>query len=155
MKTRFLVLGLATLSAAFAVPALGQSRAEEDRWRSAQRRYDEERNIYEREQQRYDEAKRRDEQLRYDNNYGNNYDPARDYRADSRYAERPMTAQDPVWQGSDGQYYCRRTDGTTGLVVGAGVGALVGRGIDGGSADGVAEGGERAKGAEAAMRRGG
>jgi hypothetical protein len=134
MKTRFLVLGLATLSAAFAVPALGQSRAEEDRWRAAQRRYDEERNIYEREQQRYDEAKRRDEEIRYDRNYDDrNYDPVRDYRADSRYAERPMTAQDQVWQGSDGRYYCRRTDGTTGLVVGAGVGALVGRGIDGGN----------------------
>ena len=57
MKTHLLVLGLATLSAAFATPAAGQSRAEEDRWRAAQRRYDEERNIYEREQQRYDEAK--------------------------------------------------------------------------------------------------
>ena len=44
-----------------------------------------------------------------------------------------MTAQDQVWEGSDGRYYCRRTDGTTGLVVGAGVGALVGRGIDGGN----------------------
>jgi len=129
MKTRFLVLGLATLSAAFATPVAGQSRAEEDRWRAAQRRYDDERSLYDRERERYESARQRDEQLRYDDNY----DAARYYRDDPRYRERPMTAQDQVWQGSDGRYYCRRTDGTTGLVVGAGVGALVGRGIDGGN----------------------
>ncbi len=38
----------------------------------------------------------------------------------------------PTWQGEDGRTYCRRSDGTTGLVVGGGAGALVGRGIDGG-----------------------
>ena len=37
-----------------------------------------------------------------------------------------------TWQGEDGRSYCRRSDGTTGLVVGGGAGALVGRGIDGG-----------------------
>ena len=42
----------------------------------------------------------------------------------------PADRQDEVYRGSDGRYYCRRSDGTTGLVIGAGVGALVGRGID-------------------------
>lgn len=37
-----------------------------------------------------------------------------------------------AWQGEDGRTYCRRSDGTTGLIVGGGAGALVGRGIDGG-----------------------
>lgn len=37
-----------------------------------------------------------------------------------------------TWRGEDGQTYCRRSDGTTGLIVGGGAGALVGRGIDGG-----------------------
>lgn len=37
-----------------------------------------------------------------------------------------------TWQGEDGRTYCRRSDGTTGAVVGGGAGALVGRGIDGG-----------------------
>ena len=36
----------------------------------------------------------------------------------------------PVWQGQDGTRYCRRSDGTTGLIVGAAGGALVGRAID-------------------------
>jgi uncharacterized protein YcfJ len=34
------------------------------------------------------------------------------------------------WRGKDGRMYCRRTDGTTGLVVGGVVGALAGRTID-------------------------
>lgn len=34
------------------------------------------------------------------------------------------------WEGHDGRYYCRRSDGTTGLIVGAAAGALLGRAID-------------------------
>ena len=34
------------------------------------------------------------------------------------------------WRGDDGRYYCRRSNGTTGLIVGAAAGALVGRAID-------------------------
>lgn len=38
-----------------------------------------------------------------------------------------------TWRGKDGRTYCRRPNGTTGLIVGAGVGALAGRAIDGGN----------------------
>jgi len=35
------------------------------------------------------------------------------------------------WRGKDGQLYCRRTDGTTGMIIGgAAAGALLGREID-------------------------
>lgn len=34
------------------------------------------------------------------------------------------------WKGDDGRYYCKRSNGTTGLIVGAAVGALAGRAID-------------------------
>lgn len=34
------------------------------------------------------------------------------------------------WQGRDGRRYCRKPDGTTGLVIGGVAGALVGRSID-------------------------
>lgn len=34
------------------------------------------------------------------------------------------------WRGKDGRTYCRKSDGTVGLVVGAAGGALVGRAID-------------------------
>jgi len=58
--------------------------------------------------------------------------------ADQDYVDQDYAAQDyprqsyrgETWQGNDGRAYCRRSDGTTGLVVGAGAGALVGRGID-------------------------
>ena len=35
-----------------------------------------------------------------------------------------------VWRDSQGRYRCKRPDGTTGLIVGAAGGALVGRAID-------------------------
>ncbi|HTG39247.1 glycine zipper 2TM domain-containing protein [Sphingomonas sp.] len=34
------------------------------------------------------------------------------------------------WRGRDGRRYCRKPDGTTGLVIGGVAGALVGRTID-------------------------
>lgn len=34
------------------------------------------------------------------------------------------------WRGDDGRYYCKHKDGTTGLLVGAALGALLGRGVD-------------------------
>lgn len=34
------------------------------------------------------------------------------------------------WRGDDGRYYCKRSNGTTGLIIGAAAGALAGRAID-------------------------
>ena len=49
-----------------------------------------------------------------------------------RAKDRALGAQDVVWRGDDGRYHCRRGDGTTGLIVGAAAGALLGRALDGG-----------------------
>ena len=38
----------------------------------------------------------------------------------------------PTWRGRDGRYYCRRSNGTTGLIIGGAAGALVGHSLDGG-----------------------
>lgn len=58
---------------------------------------------------------------------------ARIYDQSGRYYEpRRLTRGDRIWRGRDGRYYCRRDNGTTGLVVGAAIGALVGRSLDGG-----------------------
>lgn len=48
------------------------------------------------------------------------------------YSHRHQTSENGVqyWQGRDGRYYCKKSDGTVGLVVGAAAGALVGRAID-------------------------
>jgi len=37
-----------------------------------------------------------------------------------------------VWRGNDGRTYCRKKDGTTGLIIGGAAGALLGREVDGG-----------------------
>ena len=55
------------------------------------------------------------------------------YDARGRYYEpRRVTRRDRIWRGRDGRYYCRRANGTTGLIIGAAGGALIGREIDGG-----------------------
>ena len=56
----------------------------------------------------------------------------RDYDERGRYYEPRRVSANEVWQGRDGRYYCRRGNGTTGLVIGAAGGALLGREVDGG-----------------------
>lgn len=63
---------------------------------------------------------------RPDTRYGRSYDPARYYRDGRYYGERRLSRNDRVYRGNDGRYYCRRSDGTTGLIVGAAVGGLLG-----------------------------
>ncbi len=64
--------------------------------------------------------------------YATDYDAYRYYRDDPRYQERRLSAQDEIYRGSDGRYYCKRSDGTIGLVVGGVGGAALGNVIDGG-----------------------
>src|ERR1700712_2672785 len=64
--------------------------------------------------------------------YTTDYDASRYYRDDPRYQERRLSSNDEVYRGSDGRYYCKRNDGTTGLVIGAVGGAVLGNVIDGG-----------------------
>jgi uncharacterized protein YcfJ len=67
----------------------------------------------------YKVADRRGDRVRYDRH--------------GRYVEpRRLSRSDRVWRGRDGRYYCQRSNGTTGLVIGAAGGALLGREIDGG-----------------------
>jgi hypothetical protein len=55
------------------------------------------------------------------------YDAARYYRRDDRrYRARRLGRNDRVYRGSDDRYYCRRDDGTTGLIVGGIAGGVLG-----------------------------
>ena len=55
---------------------------------------------------------------------------ADDYYRDGRYyQERRLTSNDRIYRGRDGRYYCRRNDGTTGLVVGGVAGGALGAAI--------------------------
>jgi hypothetical protein len=57
--------------------------------------------------------------------------PTDSAQAQSRYS-RDGYYNGPTWRDSRGRYRCRRSNGTTGLIIGGAAGALVGRSIDGG-----------------------
>lgn len=49
------------------------------------------------------------------------------YDSRGRYYEpRRITRQTYIWRARDGRYYCRRDNGTTGLIIGAAGGAYLG-----------------------------
>ncbi len=54
----------------------------------------------------------------------------RDESRYSRYYDNSGNYHGPTWRGRDGRTYCRRSNGTTGLIVGGAAGALLGRAID-------------------------
>jgi hypothetical protein len=53
-------------------------------------------------------------------------------QAQRRYYDRNGYYNGPTWRDNRGRYRCRRSNGTTGLIIGAAGGALIGREIDGG-----------------------
>ena len=54
-----------------------------------------------------------------------------EYDNNGRYRQpHRLGRNDHVWRGNDGRYYCKRGNGTTGLIVGGVAGALLGRTID-------------------------
>lgn len=57
----------------------------------------------------------------YDAYYADQY-----YVDDARYRERRLSANDRIYRGRDNRYYCRRGDGTTGLIVGGIAGGALG-----------------------------
>jgi Glycine zipper 2TM domain len=61
----------------------------------------------------------------YDRNHGNGGSRFGYQGFDSRYDQGPRE-----WRGDDGRYYCRRSDGTVGMIIGGAGGALLGRAID-------------------------
>ena len=54
----------------------------------------------------------------------------RGYRNYDRYSDRGYY-RGQTWRGRDGRYYCRRGDGTTGLLIGGAVGGLIGNEVAG------------------------
>ncbi|MCP3736513.1 glycine zipper 2TM domain-containing protein [Sphingomonas sp. RP10(2022)] len=138
-----------------AVPAVAQSAADEARFSAAQQRFDAELSRYRAEVDRYRSTRGgvgnggyrqaplpggyndpRVADPRYDDDpedrYENGYDASRYYRSGSTYRERVLSADERVYAGNDGRYYCKRSDGTTGLIVGGAAGGILGNVIDGG-----------------------
>ena len=145
MLTRLVATGLAVATLATAMPAIAQSGQDEARFRAAQDRFDREYDTYRQEVDRYIAARGRptgayrDPQPDYrraPDAYGDErdeggYDPSRYYRSGD-YQERTLSADERVYAGNDGRYYCKRSDGTTGLIVGGAAGGVLGNVIDGG-----------------------
>lgn len=141
---KFLALAAAlSLSA----PALAQTSQEEARFAQAQQRFQQELRVFQQEFDRYqawqanrarfDERRYPDRvdpryDPRYDDRDEGGYDPSRYYRNGPNYSERVLGPDDRVYRGNDGRYYCKRNDGTTGLIIGAVGGGILGNVIDGG-----------------------
>ena len=135
---------LAAVACIAVSPVAAQSRGDEARFQSAQQRFANELNIFRSEFDRYQAARARGyggpgypPPGAYGGRYNDDrdeggYDPSRYYREDQRYQERVLAADDRVYRGQDGRYYCKRNDGTTGLIVGAVGGGILGNVIDGG-----------------------
>lgn len=54
----------------------------------------------------------------------------RGYR-DGRQDAQRINADTRIWRGDDGRYRCKRDDGTTGLLIGAAAGAVIGSEVAG------------------------
>jgi hypothetical protein len=144
------IAGGATLAAA--VPASAQSAQEDRRFADAQARFDREYQIYRQAVDRYQSSRAAYPAPGYDRGGYNDrgyappppapagyydtdraetgYDPARYYRPGGQ--ERVLGADDRVYAGNDGRYYCKRSDGTTGLIIGGAAGGVLGNVIAGG-----------------------
>ena len=138
-----IVMGSAAVTASLplAAPAVAQTSSEERRWRDAEARYHAEFQRFLQERDRYMESRMRGNRYDggyrdgpgyYDERWETDYDATRYYRDGPQYRERVLSAEDEVYRGSDGRYYCKRSDGTTGLIVGAAGGAVLGNVLDGG-----------------------
>ncbi|MBX9859290.1 MAG: glycine zipper 2TM domain-containing protein [Sphingomonas sp.] len=141
------MLALAAAALTLATPAMAQTSPEEARYAQAQARFQQELRVFQQEFDRYqawqanrprfDDRRiddRRDPRYdpRYDDRDEGGYDPSRYYRNGPNYSERVLAPDDRVYRGNDGRYYCRRNDGTTGLIIGAVGGGILGNVIDGG-----------------------
>lgn len=126
-----------------AAPAVAQANREDLRGRvqdiRQECREDQRRARSQREAQRIQrQCQREIKQTRRDYRQYKNYDynrpePGRDpyyaddyYRSGSNYEDRRLGANDRVYRGQNGRYYCRRPDGTTGLIVGGLAGGVLG-----------------------------
>lgn len=118
-KIRIAALAVAAGGLTLASPAAAVPAAHANAWTSAAAygdmtaRYDDDDD--DRRWGRYDRYDRRD---------------ARRYQRDQR-----RYARQQQWRGDDGRYYCRKSDGTTGLIVGGAAGALIGREVAGRNGD--------------------
>jgi Glycine zipper 2TM domain len=125
-RIKHAVVAVLVTSTMSVVPAPAMAQKHERRDRHEDRRYDD---------RRYDD---RDDRHRpvprawrnYDERHyepgQRRYDPARYYRSGGRYQPYRLGRNDRIYRGYDNRYYCRRDDGTTGLIIGGMAGGVLG-----------------------------
>lgn len=124
----------ALVAAATLVPVLPAAEASAQTRRQIDREYRED--MREARQERRERLRDWRQARRYDYNRlepgQRTYYADRYYRDGRYYQPRRLSANDRIYRGYDGRYYCRRPDGTTGLIIGAAAGGLLGNAIDNG-----------------------
>ena len=127
IRTASLVLLLASFAGLAPSPAQARDKDQnrrdryEDRW---DRREDQRDRREDRRDRREDRWDRRED--RWDARDGS-WDPARQYRRDDRrQGPRRLGRNDRIYRGSDNRYYCKRDNGTVGLVLGGIAGGALG-----------------------------
>lgn len=78
---------------------------------------------------------RRDHGYRRYDRYRSGYQPRGYYNNYPANYSEPVYRNTRVWRGNDGRYYCRKSNGTTGLLIGGAAGALLGREVAGRNGD--------------------
>ena len=141
-----IILWAAVMAAAAPiVPATAQTAAQRQYQRDL-RQYDREMRQYERDVAQYERQQRRaNRQANRNYTEYRNYDynraapGQRGYYADQYYRPsdqvRRLSTSERIYRGQNGQYYCRRPDGTTGLIIGGIAGAVLGSVIAPGSSN--------------------
>lgn len=72
----------------------------------------------------YKHAEKREEKREAREAY---WDASQHYRRDDRrYRARRLGREDRIYRGSDNRYYCKRDDGTSGLIIGGLAGGILG-----------------------------
>lgn len=126
------MMALAAVAAlAGTLPAAAQEYRGDPRWEDRRDAREDYREARREAREEYRDARRDWRQYRrYDYNrpppgvqgyYADQY-----YRDGRYYQPRRLSRNDRVYRGQDGRYYCRRSDGTTGLIVGGAAGGLLG-----------------------------
>ncbi len=130
-KIRFAALALAAGGLTLATPAAAVPAMHAQTWSPSAAyadntaRYDDD----------DDDDRRWGRRDRYERREARRYErEQRRYYRDQRRYER-VNQNTRAWRGDDGRYYCRKSDGTTGLLIGGAAGALLGREIAGRNGD--------------------
>lgn len=148
---KFILLAAIAATALSAVPASAQPNERRDDRKDDRRgdrkddrkddRRDDRRDVRaDRRDDRRDDRNDRQRDWRQYRNYDYNrfengqrtYYADRYYRADGKYQTRRLGRNDRIYRGGDNRYYCRRSDGTTGLIIGGLAGGLLGNSLAGG-----------------------